>query len=517
MASTPTGSEFTREDIRKGKRPAKFQITDIAFNWVGKAMQDKSDPDRVPHEVIVARDHTTTNWGDIVKTQDTPGRKRKRASSAASAPPPYRTSMTLTMREQNIEAAPQAGTSHYLIVGYAKPGLDGSYKTQDSNKQIIGLERPETILPWEDTDHPTCYVVTPILDEQPAQLKYFVLLRPENDLCTPFNIAFADIFFRHEFRDETPNATKRKTTWKDLVAKHSVRVGLLKPASAKQEKFRRARHQGKVIVEPHEDLGMEMKILTLAFEKTGDPWLLKEMQALLERVDLDLEYRPLRQHVMISKWAQNDTVDFSPDHADQMVLEVAELWPDVQDVTAAKLLELRRLLHQHAGMIKLFQLKGLLAEGMFRLAKVDKRPPLAEITDEQANKDAAFVQDLCSTLDRMLGAEPQPKPTSSNLDANAELALVASIHAKHKRILSTYDGFSAKLNANFGDFVLEGAGPADFWAKYAESPDTDCTRTAFNHVVKFVIAELAHVQFDGLIKPIRDLVQVLDRLNLAPN
>ena len=421
--------------------------------------------------------------------------------------------MEFTLREQDTSMALQMGTAHFLVVGYAKANLDKSYRTQKPGftKQVVGVQAPEDIMAWKDDEHPTCYVVTPILDLAPEQLKFYVLLLPGKGLCTPYTLAKDDVFYRFEYRNEEPNATKRRAAWRDLIAQQSVRVGMQKTPSAKQETFKRALNVGKVIVESHEDFGNEMKILALAFKKTGlkDTWILKEMKKLLERVDVDLAYRPHRSNKALRSFIDNDAVDFDQEDAMKVVTEVAALWPDVRGMTPERVLELQRLMHDHNAEIKAFQLKGLLSEGMHLLGQ---QADGNETTDE-----AGFVRGLSATLDRVLGEQAQPKATASNMNAESQDALLAALQGKLESMLSCYYSFSSQLSSQFGDHVLEGAGPADFWAKYAEAPDTDSARLAFNHVAKFLVAEFSHVLNEGIVKPVHDMVEVLKRLNLSPN
>jgi hypothetical protein len=279
--------------------------------------------------------------------------------------------------------------------------------------------------------------------------------------------------------------------------------------SAKQEKFKRASNVGKVIVEAYEDCGNEMKMLALSFKKTKEIWHLKEMKRLLQRVDIDLAYRPLRSNKGLRSFVETDAVDFTEEDAAAVVKETATLWPDVEEMTADRVMVLKKLVDQQKAEVKNFQLKGLLAEGMFRLAQQN--------TDQEVKDEEGFVKDLMDSLDRILGKKAQPKPTATNLDGETQDALLAAVQAKLEEVLVCYYSFHEKLSSQFGDHVLEGAGPADFWAKYAEAPDTDSARLAFSHVAKFMVAESAHVLNEGIVKPVHDIVEILKHLNLSAN
>ena len=486
----------SRDEVREGKTPVRDQIQHQAFNLAGKAMEDKSG-DRDQHQVIIARAITTKNWSDVIKKD-------------AAEQTVFRVDMEFTLREQEVNVTP-VGTQQFLVVGYAKAYLDKKYRTQDKGitKQVVGIYESQDPLPWKDDQNPTCYAVTPILDNVPDQLKYYVLLEPANELCTPYVLSKEDIFYRFEYRDTEPNIRKRASSWRDKIAQHSVRVGMQKAPSTKQETFKRALNVGKVIVEANEDAGNEMKMRALAFKKNHDVWLLKEMKKLLERLDVNLAYRPHRSNKGLRSFVDKDSVDFTTEDAAQVVLEVGDLWPDVQNMTTERVQVLKRLMHENKAPFKNFQLKGLLSEGMYRLAREED---INSIMDE-----SEFVQALSDNLDRVLGKEAQPKAAASVMDEDSEAALLSALKAKLKSILTCYYSFSDQLNAQFGDHVLEGAGPTDFWAKYAEAPDTDSARLAFNQTAKFLVAEFTHVLSEGMVKPIHDMVKVLNRLNLSPN
>lgn len=252
-------------------------------------------------------------------------------------------------------------------------------------------------------------------------------------------------------------------------------------------------------------------MLALAFKKTHEPWSLKELKQVMERTNADIPYNPHRSNKGLRAFIENNAADFTDELASALVKEVKVLWPDVELLSEKRVMKLKSLLGANNAHIKVFQLKGLLAEGLHALNQHDDGD---NIVDE-----AAFVQDITARLDRVLGKEAQAKPSASNfiIDAESQDALLASFLAKVKSILARYDSFSEKLNGQFGDHVLEGAGPADFWAKYAEAPDTDSARLAFFQVAKFVVAEYGHSLSAGIIEPLRDMVAIMERLNLNQN
>ncbi|KAK4940260.1 hypothetical protein LTR10_019580 [Elasticomyces elasticus] len=119
------------------------------------------------------------------------------------------------------------------------------------------------------------------------------------------------------------------------------------PPSAKQETCRRAQNVGKVIVEPYEDLGNEVKMLALAFRKNHDKWILDEMEQLLKRTDADLAYRPLKANKGLRAFVDNDSSGFTEEDANALVTEVTSLWPDIEHMSTERVKTLKRLMDQH--------------------------------------------------------------------------------------------------------------------------------------------------------------------------
>ncbi|KAI1622783.1 hypothetical protein EDD37DRAFT_667558 [Exophiala viscosa] len=345
------------------------QVKDLAFNIFGKAIKDKSG-ERDEHQVIIARNPSSSHWNDLIKQNQTSG---------AQGPPIFRPSMNFTLREQSTDSALQPGTARFLVVGYAKPSLDKKYKSMDGiTKQVVGVHGPSHVLTWDDDEYRTCYVVTPIQEQQPNQLKCYALLMPENELCTPYALAKDDIFYRHEYRNTEKSVKARRSSWSKKIAQHSAQVGRRMPASV-----------GEVIVELCEGCGNDMK-------------------KLLAKADADIAYRPLRSNTALRVFVDAEAVDFKEETAAEVLQEVATLWPDIEGMTAERVLVLKQLMARHDAEIKKFQLKGLLAEGMHRLGlQVD----YLSIMDEEG-----FVKNLVANLDRILGKEAQRKPTASNID-----------------------------------------------------------------------------------------------------
>jgi hypothetical protein len=104
-----------------------------------------------------------------------------------------------------------------------------------------------------------------ILSSEPiGGTKFFVLIDPKYGLGHPYNVAQKDIFFFHEFSDETTSTKGRRTSWNELVRAQSVQVTDDTILTEKQPKFKRARDTSKIICAPEKSFATDEKCLFLA-------------------------------------------------------------------------------------------------------------------------------------------------------------------------------------------------------------------------------------------------------------
>ncbi|KAK5056950.1 hypothetical protein LTR44_006152 [Exophiala sp. CCFEE 6388] len=215
---------------------------------------------------------TSLNAGWKTKTWRDKGVVDTRKESAEA--PVLRTSMELTQRERQTEGATQPGTAVYLIVGYAKWDFqDAKYKkNRAGTKDPTGTIKPsdKEILPWMDEKHPTCYVVSEFFEKEPDQLHLLVLFI-------------------------------RKT-----ASAHHIRLA-------------------QDILEPHEPFGKEITMLIATFEHTKSDWILQELEHLLKRAHMDLEYRPAPEYEGLVSFAEAELAEFTGEHAEMVVQEAAQL------------------------------------------------------------------------------------------------------------------------------------------------------------------------------------------------
>ena len=182
------------------------------------------------------------------------------------------------------------GTLQYLVVGYVPRKVKPEYINKaiyQCKQQPVGVTKPKTVIPW-DAENLPLLAITKILETRPEAIQLWVLLRPQQGLCTPFQGAQRIVFYRHEFRDATTVLNYRGSNWNKLATLQSVCPGSSKTPSAKQERFKRVRDTSKVILEPNISFSNEILCLTMSFKTSRDPWFLKELQNMLTQMDEDL-------------------------------------------------------------------------------------------------------------------------------------------------------------------------------------------------------------------------------------
>lgn len=182
-----------------------FHRKDLAFTYKGWVLEDKM-VDRRPNEIITAQFTSTTRFTTVVQRYFKWGNSNPKLSRDPSV---------YTKEEL---APPGADTMSYLVVGYiswrdAAPYYRINVDTATICRGIIGHDRPQQgIKSWNRTEFPLL-VVTPIPSPVNDGLpKFYALLNPQSDLCTPFEINMdksLGIYWRWEFRSNSRYIARR--------------------------------------------------------------------------------------------------------------------------------------------------------------------------------------------------------------------------------------------------------------------------------------------------------------------
>lgn len=456
--------------------PNRVQIKELAFNTNGHAIYDPC-PNRNINEVILCFEHKSTLPIYTTITRATKENK-----------PVFRESLAYTERELGDL---EPGLAKFLVVGYAiQEHLDEhDVKAPEHRKQKgTGFEVPKKVISIGEKI--PFLVVAEIVPSQAEGLQLWALLCPKNGICTPYQISQSRVFYRFEFRDATTSIKERATQWGRLITAISVRPGE-GGLSAKQERLKKARDTSKVVLEPDQSFIVELLCLLKAFNKSRDPWHLNEFQKVLKAADEDINLRPLPKNIGLRKFVE-DGSQFDVADAQMVVEEVAEQWPEVEDVNVDSVQMLKKAIQDGAGTYLEYRfLRGFLAEGCYRIS----------IGDEV---DTAMVCRIIGTLKR---TTPQwTLPISTDQDN----ILFSVILAKLKEIYAAGQKFDVELEKICGDAALYD-GPHDAWESYSRSPDTDHAKLAFFGVVRYVIKALKE-KIHGTDKMVAELVDVLERL-----
>ena len=410
----------------------ELQLQDLAFNITGWALSvgDFHQGTEIYQE-INAKAILSCNIPFWV----TKIREHEARNGAALEPSSFRPSLNLSKEEAKMTDPLPEGSARFLIVGYAKHGLN-SEKHRKSYPKIpyskACTQRPQDSDILSGTNG-TTYVVAEMVHKKPvpyAEPLLYALLYPSNGLCTPYRISKEDVFFRHEYRKvAVPSLQNRRSGWIRQVANHVVFGGIEQDFSRHdQSGVGRVNETTPIITERNGDLESGTREGTvetrnvldrpngavnsglledIAFlERPHKIMFRKEMEKLMVRVEADLKYRPLSTNEGLLAFAHNAMENFEEHHAAMVVKEIKKMWPRTEYVTTNHVMRLKQLLETQKAEIQYFHLRPILSEGIYRLEQT------TTIEDE-----ALWVEDLLHNVTRLVGfpddEASQPAPAAS--------------------------------------------------------------------------------------------------------
>jgi len=351
------------------------QIADLAFNIRGHALEDGLR-ERRENEVINAYSPVAVIFTTAVK------------SLSKADEEVWRESLAFTPRELG---GIEEGLRPYLVVGYAlrEPPPGTLTASKESKKQRpVGITRPDSVISWAESN--VIYVVSEILEAPKEGVQLWALLKPNLGVCTPYQIGQDAVFYRWEFRDASTSIRARGVNWNRLVTNQAVRPGFGgRLPSAKQKRYKPARGATRFTVEPQQSLSNECLMLILASQKNKDKWFLTELQDVFAEVDADPRYRPPPTNKALRLFVEGEE-ELSAEVASDVVDEIQEQWPEVEDVTADRVIRLKRGMIQSGIHLEYRLLRGFVAEAMYRLAHhfavsampIDDDDPTAQLVKE---------------------------------------------------------------------------------------------------------------------------------------
>jgi cytochrome c556 len=464
-----------KERARKlaSEEPAE-QVKDLCFNIYGHAFEHPEDH-RAEVVLITANEASSTPFRkalEIMKKQ---------------SPPESRESFKLTERETS---PPDLRLSSYLLVGWVPAELNAEHRRMSkevAKQKPVGVRRPRTVLQFDDDNLPSM-AVTPVTDHKPYSVKLYALLYLKGGVCTPYSIGQKDVFYLPQYRDNT-TSKDRGPAWNRLVLKASVRLQTV--ASEKQAKYKRARDNIRLVLEPEQSFANEVLCLARGYEASKNPWFLSELIQILDEADEDLKYAPPLASAL-GKFTRIDAVDeFDEFDAEGVLQELSDLRPEQEIVglTVGGILETHKALHKSHIVLEYRHMESFLVESLFRLSR----------------EGSLNVEEVLATVERMLG---KINPREVN---DSDTTMLSTIRQKLVEMVEAAKVFDGKLKEVAGDQGME-TSLADIWSSYSDIADTDATRAAFMGVVKLFAAALRQKE-QGLANMASDLLEVLDKLN----
>jgi hypothetical protein len=480
-----TMSRRTRANAKGGEEPAR-QLEDCAFNIFGWGIKIPTDKDGVvmTTRIINAYEASTTPYAKAIDAMEKKGES------------PLRESLSFTHRE--LDANEEPGIDQYMLVGFTLRGLeDDHFKMHASQKKQVPVGTHlavDSIIEYKDLP---LLVVIKMQESEQTKVELKVLLRSKLGLCRPYHVGQKECFYLPIFRDQTTDKKQRGPAWNQLVAKQAWRPSI-QEVSSKQDTFKRARNTTKIVLEPKLSLQNEICSLVECFQKSGDMWHLKELEAVLLRAEEDLVFTPPAANTIMKKFIENEE-SFDDGDPALMVDELRQLWPELE-IDATDLTTLKEQLVREKIILEYRLIKPFLAEACFQIRKLQKaNDGLLDVAGE-----------ALATIRRVLGSCESAVPI---LTPDNESLLVPSIVSTLKNMLEAAKAFDKNLKDNCGDQTMTGT-LHDVWEKYADALDTDAAKKAWFEAARYLTAAAKHKQ-RGLAEIIEDMVEVLDEMKLG--
>lgn len=209
-------------------REIRAQLTDLAFTTTGHAVEFHCEG-RQTKKVVQTMPCKSMRYFDRLETLAAEDLKSESAEEALfsaylllAPDEPYNFNT-----HETTEHARKPRTVKAIIVGLAlspHPKLKETISNirrhpKGTRNKAIRHERPDQTIVLDELTSPPMIVVTPIEQKKRHRGKLFVLLDDGDDLCTPYRIAWSEVFYFSEYRDHEMAASFRRSTWTEkLVA-----------------------------------------------------------------------------------------------------------------------------------------------------------------------------------------------------------------------------------------------------------------------------------------------------------
>ncbi|PVH97393.1 hypothetical protein DM02DRAFT_685134 [Periconia macrospinosa] len=184
-----------------------LQIQDLAFNVRGHALRLPNNVPAVPTYVHAKKGSTFpyTNMIDSPRS-------------------------TIEFNEKELQDRAPFSCDKYLHIGYVPRDYNPRLHTKDAINSMrpgaVGIVRPNNgdILDWDENNPKSWPLVAVAKMSETAQdvVLTFVLLNPNSDICTPYQISHDKIFYLAPFRNNATSLKDRQLQWKQLVKRYTA-------------------------------------------------------------------------------------------------------------------------------------------------------------------------------------------------------------------------------------------------------------------------------------------------------
>lgn len=349
-------------------------------------------------------------------------------------------------------------------------------------------------------------VVTPIrLSDQVA---LGALLCPDDySICTPYSIPKSDVFYFAEYRTPVGGRQNREGEWSEMIKQHIAKIlsddkSTSITGGSRAPKYIRRKGLAPLRLEPELSLIHELSFLMKVYESAeGD----SQMQCLEDIIGLMEDKGGVSRLPGLDGYQAfvDLSESFGEVEAEAMANDLAHRWPDVENVTALRLQQLRR------GMVQAEldleeddkYLKGFLNGGMHELRKLG-------VDDLNSYDFAGLAKEVLENAKRYNSSGLMPSVTEQDDFAS----FVVAVREKLRAIANANQDLNREIIKQHGD-VATLHSVEDIYQAYARSCDADEQRRAFGAALRYQEATraLAEVRTSD---EVRDVLEIMDRMEL---
>ncbi|OQU97863.1 hypothetical protein CLAIMM_03740 [Cladophialophora immunda] len=345
--------------------------------------------------------------------------------------------------------------------------------------------------------------------KQNYKVHLYALMKSDkaDTLPTPFSVGLKAVFYRHEFRDLSTNATSRKAGWNKKVALQAVRNNDAVPIKPVRPRHHQVGQYGNIMVQSAEALAPELCMLAALFKETQSPEYIKQMQQVLLRAYPDLDHKSPPNHEGLAAFHDKNVPDFNISHAESVVEDVAVLAPSVQFVTAARVMALKTHLAASEEKFEHRHVLPIIASGVVAMEAI-------ELGEETSFNPTLFIEgtkNMVNTFPSSITGKPYFAPEEF------DMTLVTSIEYKLRELVEHWDRSRAQVKDDLGNAGLAGIRYEDIRSQVTKAVDASELYPLLTQIVRHSLAKYENILAGGVINPLRQMIEGLAGIAKARN